>query len=166
MPNRFSVLLAEDDENDVMLLRRAFESAGATPQIEVAPDGQAAIEFLRKLSERPDATVPALVLLDLKMPRRSGLQVLEWIRRHEALCDLPVFIFSASTLVEDVEPAYALGANSYIVKPSSTTHRTEIAAFINRWLVLHQPPLAVAHGPQAAKEFHARWAQERGSQRN
>jgi CheY-like chemotaxis protein len=166
MPNRFSVLLAEDDENDVTLLRRAFQDAGASPQLEVARDGQAAIEFLHKLAERPNAQAPALVLLDLNMPRRSGLQVLEWIRQHEALCDLPVIIFSASTLVEDVEPAYALGANSYIVKPSSTVHRTEIAAFINQWLVLHQPPLAVTHGPQEAKAFHARWARDRESERN
>src|SRR5438477_12413907 len=94
MPSRFSVLLAEDDENDVTLLRRAFASAGASPELEVAADGQAAIDFLQKVAQREGARAPALVLLDLKMPRRNGLQVLEWIRRNEALCHLPVFILS------------------------------------------------------------------------
>src|SRR5216110_3204880 len=108
MPNRAKILLAEDEETDVQLLRRAFQEAGVTNPIEVAADGQAAIDYLRETERQEGAKAPALVLLDLKLPRRTGLQVLEWIRQQAALRCLPVFIFSSSTLIEDVEPAYAL----------------------------------------------------------
>ena len=161
MPNRFKILLAEDDETDVLLLRRAFDEAGVPYGLQVAADGQAAIDLLRSVEPQGGARAPALVLLDLKMPRRNGLQVLEWIRQQSALRCLPVFMFSSSDLVDDVEPAYALGANIYLVKPSSTTQRTEIAKFIHDWLRLHQPSLAVMDSPAAAEQFHANWIQRR-----
>jgi CheY-like chemotaxis protein len=166
MQPRFKILLAEDDEIDVELLQRAFQDAGVPHSLEVAADGQAAIDFLREVERRPEMTAPALVLLDMKMPRRSGLEVLRWIRQQDALRCLPVFIFSASALATDVEPAYALGANIYIVKPSSTVQRNEIAAFINDWLKHHQPSLAVSEGPSAAERFHADWIKRYGGGSN
>ncbi|HUR59392.1 MAG TPA: response regulator [Opitutaceae bacterium] len=162
MPPRFNILLAEDDAVDVELLTRAFKDAGVPHSFEVAPDGQAAIDFLREVERRPGMTAPALVLLDMKMPRRNGLEVLQWIRQQDALRCVPVFMFSASALASDVEPAYALGANIYLVKPSSTVQRAEIAAFINDWLTLHQPSLAVTQGPSAALRFRADWIKRHG----
>ena len=166
MPPRFNILLAEDDAVDVELLTRAFQDAGIPHSLNVAPDGQAAIDYLNEVERRPGMTAPALVLLDMKMPRRNGLEVLRWIRQQDALRCLPVFIFSASALASDVEPAYALGANVYLVKPSSTVQRAELATFINDWLTLYQPPLAVTEGPSAALRFRADWIKRHGGGSN
>jgi CheY-like chemotaxis protein len=166
MPNRLQILLAEDDDQDVLLLRRAFEDAGVAYALQVAPDGQAAIDLLTDISRRQGAKAPALVLLDLKMPRRTGLEVLQWIRQNDGLRCLPVFIFSSSNLIQDVEPAYALGANIYLVKPSSTVERAQVANFIRDWLRLQQPSLAVLQDPAAARRFYADWLQQRNAGSN
>jgi CheY-like chemotaxis protein len=166
MPNRLQILLAEDDDLDVQLLRRAFEDAGVAYALQVAPDGQAAIDLLTDISRRQGAKAPALVLLDLKMPRRTGLEVLQWIRQNDGLRCLPVFIFSSSNLIQDVEPAYALGANIYLVKPSSTVERAQVAHFIRDWLRLQQPSLAVLQDPAAARRFYTDWLQQRNAGSN
>lgn len=149
------ILLAEDDETDVLLLRRAFQETGITHVLKVARDGQEAIEELAQREYREEDRLPALAILDLKMPRRNGLETLQWIRKQPGLRCLPVFIFSSSAHREDVERSYSLGANGFLVKPASTSERTEVARFILEWLRLNQPPCAVTDGFKAAQAFHA-----------
>jgi CheY-like chemotaxis protein len=155
MTERTEILLAEDDETDVMLLQRAFRDAGVNHPLQVAHDGQAAQEFLAARQHGEHDRLPSLVLLDLKMPRRTGIDVLEWIRGNPALRCLPVFIFSSSSRRDDVERAYASGANGFIVKPPSMAERAEIARFIDTWLRLNQPSLVVTEGARAAQAFAA-----------
>src|SRR5438067_12964024 len=100
-----------------MLLRRAFKEVGMPHPVEIARDGQEAIEFLSRDRASPDDRLPALVMLDLKMPRRNGMEVLKWMREQPVLRCLPVFVFSSSAHRTDVEQAYALGADGFIVKP-------------------------------------------------
>ncbi len=150
-----TILVAEDDESDVLLLRRAFKEAGLTQPVHFARDGHEAIEFLWGRRHGANDRAPALVILDLKMPRRSGLEVLHWIRAQNVLRCLPVLIFSSSARREDIERAYSLGANGFLVKPASTVQRAELARFIKAWLQFNQPPLATTEGYQAAMAAHA-----------
>lgn len=149
------ILLAEDDEADVFLLRRAFKDAGAEPRLRVATDGQEAMDLLWHRAHAEEDRLPGLVILDLKMPRRNGLDVLGWMRSQPAFRCVPAFIFSSSSRREDVERAYSAGANAFLVKPSATTQRTEVARFFNEWLRLAQAPLAVSEGFKAAAAAHA-----------
>lgn len=150
------ILLAEDDESDVFLLRRAFKEAGMSHhKLTVTIDGQEAMDFMWHRGHSEEDRLPALALLDLKMPRRTGLDVLEWMRAQPALRCLPAVIFSSSARREDVERAYSLGANAFIVKPASTAQRVEIARFLNEWLRFNQPPLAVTEGFKSATAAHA-----------
>ncbi|MBA4137990.1 MAG: two-component system response regulator [Opitutus sp.] len=133
-----TILLAEDDELDVMLLRRAFASVELNNPLEFAHDGQHAIEWLEQRLRQPELPLPALVLLDLKMPRRDGLQTLRWMRSQSPLRCVPAIIFSSSAHRHEVRRAYEAGANAFLVKPPSLAERAEVARFIKHWLHLNQ----------------------------
>lgn len=150
-----SILVAEDDESDVILLRRAFKEAAIANPFHFTHDGHEAIDFLWSRRHGSDDRLPALVILDMKMPRRSGMEVLHWIRAQNVLRCLPVLIFSSSARREDVERAYALGANGFLVKPASIIQRAEIGRFIKAWLQFIQPPLATTEGYQSALAAHS-----------
>jgi CheY-like chemotaxis protein len=135
------LLLAEDDELDVMLLRRAFKSVELPNPVEVVHDGQEVMEFFQQRLTQPDLPLPALVVMDLKMPRRDGLQALEWIRSRVELRAVPVVIFSSSAHRHEVRKAYELGANAFLVKPPSLGERAEIARFLKDWLRLNRTAL-------------------------
>lgn len=110
----FIVLLVEDDTNDALLLQRAFHRAKLTSLLRVVPDAEQAMAYL----EGAEA-VPALLLLDLNLPRTSGLELLEWLRQKPApLKDLPVIVLTSSRDTDDIDKAYDLGANSYMAKPN------------------------------------------------
>ena len=138
------VLLVDDNPDDVLLMRRAFKATSIGAPLVVAPGGAAAIEYLSGVGSYADRTAhpfPALMLLDLKMPRVSGFDVLEWLRSQAALKRLPVVMLTSSNQEEDVNRAYELGANSYIVKPSGLKEIAEVAAQIESyWLRLNQRP--------------------------
>ena len=153
LPLSLSILLAEDDETDVLLLRRAFKDAGVTNALHVVTDGVEAIEFLTQMKGRPDDRLPALVLLDLKMPRRGGMQVLQWMREQPVIRSLPVIIFSSSENRSDVESAYEAGASAYLIKPPSLTERAEIARFIKEWIRLVQAPVASVESFRTAQAY-------------
>src|SRR5882762_8837912 len=114
-----AILLVEDDEADIFLLRRAFRNARiANPLIEVR-DGQAAIQYLSGVgayADRARYPIPFLVLLDLRLPKLSGFEVLEWIRDQPELAELIVVVWTASAQVPEVAKAQELGANAYLVK--------------------------------------------------
>lgn len=117
-----SILYAEDREDDVFFLRRACRRAGFDGELAIhsVSDGQMAVDFLAgagAYADRAKFPRPDLVLLDLKMPRRSGLEVLEWIRAQPDMSGLPVFLLTSSNQQADIERACALGANGYFIKP-------------------------------------------------
>ena len=138
------ILLAEDDPNDVLLLRRAFRGAGLPEPELVVSDGEEAIAYLEgtgSFADRERYPLPALLLLDLKLPRRSGLEVLEWVRRHAGLSRLPVVILTSSRQPADVDRAYDLRANSYLVKPASLEALREMVSALDLyWLRMNESP--------------------------
>ena len=130
------ILHVEDDEPYVYLLRLTFERAGITSPVHVVSDGQMAKDYLAGLGEFADRQkhpLPCLVLLDLKLPKVNGLEVLEWIRQQPGLKKLVVVVLSSSAQPEDVERAYELGANSYIEKPLELGRTQEIVQLLKGW---------------------------------
>ena len=118
-----TILLIEDDSNDMLLLQRAFRRAGISHPLQIVSDGDQAVSYLRgdqQFADRAVHPLPSLILLDLKLPRRSGLEVLQWLRQEasEDVKKIPVIVLTSSRLSEDVDQAYSLGANSYMAKPS------------------------------------------------
>lgn len=152
--NEPTILIAEDEEIDVILLKRALAAVGVLHPITVVHDGQEAIEHLTALARGDGADLPVLFLLDINMPRCTGLEVLERLGRMPMPRRIPVVIFSSSCHPRDVERAYRLGAHAYLVKPASTAQRTEIARTIRSfWLQLNQlPPTNRTHGTDAPRE--------------
>jgi CheY-like chemotaxis protein len=132
------ILLAEDDENDVLFLQRAFRQAEIANSLQVAPNGQVAIDYLAGAgiyADRVQYPMPCLAMLDLKMPRKNGMETLEWIRGREDLRVLPVIMFSSSVHPEEIDMAYRLGANAFRTKPSGAPERLELAKKIKQfWL--------------------------------
>jgi CheY-like chemotaxis protein len=153
------VLLAEDDENDVFFMLRAFREVGLPNPIHVARDGQDAIEYLAgdgRYQDRKAFPFPALAILDLKMPRKSGMEVLSWLRRQPLLSALPVMILSSSVNQYDVERAYQLWVNAFLSKPIDTEKRVELTAIIKDfWLNLNQLPAVCVEGLEGAKRLRA-----------
>jgi len=153
------ILIAEDDENDAFLIERAFQEAGIENPLQLVRDGQEAIEYLeaaRRSAERGEHRAPVLLMLDLKMPRMTGMDVLRWLHGQPILKCLPVIVFSSSANQSDVERTYLLGANAFVTKPSSTEQRTALARFIKGfWLEFNQPPLMCTEGFAAAQKVHA-----------
>jgi len=114
------ILLVEDDPNDVLLIQRAFQKAGLHNSLKVVRNGDQAIEYLsgeNSYVDRERFPLPFLVLLDLKMPGTDGFEVLTWARNSACLKRLLVVVLTSSNLQADVDKAYELGANSYLVKP-------------------------------------------------
>jgi len=131
-----SILHVEDDENDVMLQQCAFQAAGLTNPIQVAANGQAAIDYLTlaAFGHQPEThPLPALVLLDLKLPVKSGFDVLQWIRQHSQLTALPVIVLTSSHAPSDIIRAYQLGASSFILKPLDHRDQIEMAKALKNW---------------------------------
>jgi CheY-like chemotaxis protein len=146
------ILLVEDEPDAVTLLKHAFAKVGITNPVHIVHDGDHAIAYLRgegRYADRSVHPVPRLILLDLKLPRCSGLEVLEWIRSAQPLRGIPVVVMTSSKERSDVRRAYAAGANSYLVKPSSLNRLIELsAAFRDYWLV-HNESLPALSGPPA-----------------
>jgi CheY-like chemotaxis protein len=114
-----TALYAEDDPNDVTLLKVVLRECQQPFDLRVVRDGEAAIGYLAgkgEFANRVEYPLPAVVILDIKMPGRSGFQVLAWIRRQPLLRSLPVIILSSSEMEADMRKGYALGANAYLVK--------------------------------------------------
>jgi len=130
------ILHVEDEENDVLILRHVFQKAGLAGQLQVVRDGQMAIDYLSgagAYANRKKYPLPYLVLLDLGLPRRGGLEVLRWIRQQPSLKKLVVLVLSSSALPEDVAGACELGANSYVMKPSGLPKNLEMVQLLKNW---------------------------------
>ena len=144
MKNQLMILLAEDDGNDVFLLRHTFKGAGLAHAIVDVPDGQVAVDYLSAeppYSDRLQYPLPNLVLLDLKMPRMSGFDVLSWLRSQPAFSKLPVVVWSNSVLEEDKQRVLNLGANAYFSKPSRSEEWSKFAYELDaKWIQNSERP--------------------------
>jgi CheY-like chemotaxis protein len=137
-----ALLLVEDNEDDVFLMKRALKGARVVNPLFVAEDGQEAVDYLGgagKFADRDQYPLPAVVFLDLKLPFISGHDVLAWIRRQRELESLVVIVLTSSNEPSDLNRCYALGANSYVVKPPTPEQLEEMAkAFKWYWLEYNQ----------------------------
>jgi two-component system, response regulator len=130
------ILLVEDSEDDIELTLRALRRNAIRSRVEVARDGAAALEYLQR-----DAPLPAVVLLDLNLPRISGLEVLERLRAHPRTRLLPVVILTSSREQADLARGYSLGANSYVQKPVDYDAFLEAARQLGQyWLEVNEAP--------------------------
>ncbi|MGA9853190.1 MAG: response regulator [Gammaproteobacteria bacterium] len=142
--NTTTILLAEDDQNDVMLVKRAFSKSRIINPIACVGNGEEAVAYLRgdgKYADRQQHPLPFMLLLDLKLPRLSGHEVLQWLRGQPLLKRLPVVVLTSSRQPADINLAYELGANSYLVKPVVFE---EFSALMQQlrvyWLMLSEHP--------------------------
>jgi len=134
-----TILQVEDDPNDVFFLQKAMKKMGVTNPIQVAHDGQEAIDYLQgagKFADRGKFPYPCLVLLDLKLPYVMGLEVLRWIREQPGSA-LPVIMFSASAEDADIAMSYRLGANAFLSKPSEARQLDDMVKAIKDFWLTH-----------------------------
>lgn len=130
------ILLVEDNPSDIALTRRALSKSAITNPLVVAEDGQKALDYLQAADE-----LPILILLDLKLPRIDGLEVLRRVRAAPRMRRIPVVILTSSLEEQDVAAGYDLGSNSYIRKPVDFTQFAEVIKQLGLyWLVINQPP--------------------------
>jgi len=139
------ILLVEDNDDDVRLTKRALRQNNITNELVVVGDGAAALNYLQSASipadEHTPAQLPAVVLLDLKLPKIDGLEVLRRIRADPALRRQPVVILTTSKEDQDIIRSYDLGANSYIRKPVDFEQFTSAISQLGLyWLILNEPP--------------------------
>jgi CheY-like chemotaxis protein len=138
------ILLVEDDENDVLLIQRAFKRAAFVNPLQVVRHGDDAVAYLGgtgSFADRQQYPYPVFVLLDLKLPRRSGLEVLEWVKERAGLKRIPIVVLTSSKHDDDINRAYELGANSYIVKPVAFDTLLDLVKSLELyWLVLNERP--------------------------
>lgn len=148
--NYHSILHVEDNDDDFFFVQVAAKTVGLNHNIQRAHDGQEAIDYLSgtgKFSNREEFPFPALVLLDMKMPRVEGMEVLRWIRSDSRLRSVIVIVLSSSPVTDDVDTAYNLGANSFLVKPSGIQEFEHIVRLINDyWLDINEVP-SVSQNP-------------------
>jgi len=148
MSEKLLILHAEDDPNDVMLVGLAFRKAAIPATLRVVNDGEQLIQYLSgegPFADRKAHALPALLLLDLKLPRRSGFEVLSWVRGHEDLRRLPIVMLTSSAQPEDINRCYEMGANSYVVKPAVLEDLVAMAKTISAyWLEFNARPAITA----------------------
>jgi CheY-like chemotaxis protein len=138
------ILLAEDDENQVMLMRRVFKQAHLLNPVHVVSNGEETIAYLKgadQYANRAEYPLPSLLLLDLKMPRKNGFEVLKWIREQPNLRSLRVIVLTSSDDIADVNRAYQLGANSFLVKPGDFEKFVSVIQTLQGyWLWMSEAP--------------------------
>ena len=142
-----SVLLVEDNADDVLLMQRAWTRAGVKVPLELVTDGDEALYYLQgagQYADRRTFPFPSLVLTDLHLPGTNGFEILRWIRRESEMRGLVVIVLSTSNRSSDIQRAYQLGASSYLVKPSSWHGLTELVHDLDqywlKWSSFATPP--------------------------
>jgi CheY-like chemotaxis protein len=154
-----TILLAEDREDDIVLIQRAFAKGGIRNPLFVARNGEEAINYLAGLgrfSDRLLYPLPALLLLDLKMPRADGFEVLRWLKTKPGLASLRVIVLTSSEDIRDVTKAYQLGANSFLVKPLDFQNTVAMVETItDYWLTIN-----MTSGPAPTKPLAENFQQK------
>lgn len=142
-----AILLAEDNVNDVELTLEAFSACNLSNEVVVAEDGEEALDYLLrrgKYQTRPQGN-PAVVLLDIKMPRVDGLEVLRFMKNHPALKLIPIVVLTSSREERDLIESYELGVNAYVVKPVRFTEFIESVKRLGMfWALTNEPPAGSA----------------------
>ncbi|MBC8875021.1 MAG: response regulator [Planctomycetes bacterium] len=141
---RETLLIVEDDPYDAKLIKRAIKKARILNPVQVVEDGEQAIAYLAghpPYDDRSQFPLPVLMLLDLKLPRKDGFEVLQWLRSQAALGRLPVVMLTSSSQTYDINRAYDLGANSYLVKPVGTDSLVDMLKTVELyWLIASTNP--------------------------
>ena len=141
MPEKCPILLVEDNEDDIMITKRAIQKGQIKNTLCVARDGEEAMDFLRRRGRFREASRPGFVLLDLNMPKLDGFEVLREVKNDPDLRSIPVVVLTTSGRDEDIEQAYALGCNNYIVKPVSFEKFIRTVIEIRKyWLTISRIP--------------------------
>lgn len=147
-PSLEHILIAEDNPDDVFLLKRALKRNGADANVFFVGDGQEAIDYLRGEPPYDDRVLypfPSVVYTDLKMPRVGGLEVVKWLKEHPDCGIIPIIVLTASQQDEDIQHAYQLGANAYLVKPTTLDQLTEmIRVTVVFWKMCEKPKIPVS----------------------
>ena len=150
------ILLVDDSESDIELLRQAFARAGMQRPLQVVQDGVDAMSYLLGRGEFADRDVhpmPSVLIIDVNMPRLNGLELLTWLRTQPEFSHLMVIVLTGDSRMEAINHAYHLGANSYLIKPTRHEQLLDlIQCFFRYWMVhnhLPSPP-ATAHNPYTA----------------
>jgi len=147
MLDQVSILLAEDNQDDVFLMRRAFAEAAIPNPLIVVRNGREAVDYLAgkgAYSQRDQYPLPGLILLDLKMPWMDGFDVLSWLRRQPQFQTLPVVVLTSSRLQSDIDQTRLLGVYDYRVKPSDLAELVELLGDIRKcWLDERPTPLSL-----------------------
>ncbi len=138
----YPILLVEDNPDDILITKRAFKKGKIRNKLYTVENGVEAIKFLKQEGEYSDVPVPALILLDINMPLMNGFQVLEKIKSDQELRKIPVIMLTTSERDKDIDRAYALGCNSYIVKPVNFQKFLEVVINAQEyWLQLCKVPI-------------------------
>ncbi|MFO7990986.1 MAG: response regulator [Thermoplasmata archaeon] len=133
------VLLVEDDANDIELIKRAFAKLEMNIRLDVVKNGVDGAKYLDDVHTNEEKYTPDLIILDLKLPKKNGHELLDWIKDREHVRKIPVVVFTSSNENRDIEKAYKLGANSYILKPVSFEKLTElIKTLTTYWLMINE----------------------------
>ena len=140
--NQRKLLIVEDNPDEVFLLKRAFSKCSVENPIDYVTDGENAISYLTDYLIESNNSMLALILMDLKLPGKSGLEVLAWLRQQSGLERVPVVMFTSSQSDKDVINAYNLGANSYLVKPIAfDSLRSMVKTLVLYWLDFNVRPI-------------------------
>jgi CheY-like chemotaxis protein len=134
-PRVIDVLLVEDDEGDVLMTREAFEYYKIQNRLHVVGDGEQALQFLHRAGPYADAPRPGLILLDVNLPRRSGMEVLAELKQDDELLMIPVVMLTTSQAEEDIVRSYSLHANAFISKPVDFEHFIEAIRQIDNFFL-------------------------------
>lgn len=140
----YKILMVDDDPNDTLLIQRALRSTLVEGHVISVENGEQAINYLAgegEYADRDRFPLPVFILMDIKLPRKTGLEVLAWMKEKDSLRSIPVIMFTSSNQQADIKQAYDLGANSYIVKPVeySKLEKT-LRDLIHYWASLNQFP--------------------------
>ncbi|HEX3799303.1 MAG TPA: response regulator [Verrucomicrobiae bacterium] len=145
MNRNLQILLIEDNDDDAAVFRYALKRAGIPNPLFVATDGQAAIQYLEGshgYEDRLKYPFPSVIFTDIKMPRKTGFDVLEWLRAHPTCSVIPIIVLSGSSLSEDIKRAYEMGANAYLVKPSDAEVMQKMLKITyDFWAICEKPTL-------------------------
>lgn len=150
-----TILYVEDDENDALFLRHAWKKAGLGNPLQIVENGEQALHYLGgegEFADRARFPMPILILLDLKLPKVSGFEVLKWIRKQPPVQTLPVIIFTSSNQLSDVHWAYKLGANAYVIKPASSDGLVAVTTSLKEFWITR------AEIPPESSKFEAQTA--------
>ena len=165
MADHAVILVAEDDEDYVLLIRQVFAKAHIPNPMHVVWNGEEAIAYLKgegKYANREEYPLPDIFLLDLKMPRINGFEVLKWVRQQPGLANIRILVLTSSDAIRDVNEAYQLGANSFLVKPMDFQDFTHLSRLIadfwfkaSRTPESFRPPREIKSLPNASGEKNA-----------